>query len=871
MKTETPVTIRLQDYRQPDYWIRHTEITIRIFDNFAQIESLLTIERHADLSELPPLVLDGVDQQIKEIQLDGIAVTDFHYENDQLTVQPHQPSFTFHAVTHINPNDNTSLEGLYKSGTMYCTQCEAEGFRKITFYLDRPDVMATFTTRLEADKTRYPVLLANGNPVAEGDLEDGRHYVSWHDPFVKPSYLFAAVAGDLVRKDDSFTTQSGRDVSLRIFAEPQNAHKTDFALAALKRAMAWDEQRFGREYDLDIFMIVASDFFNMGAMENKGLNIFNSAAVLATPETASDERFERIEAIVGHEYFHNWSGNRVTCRDWFQLSLKEGFTVFRDAEFTADLHDRTVKRIKDVTILKNYQFPEDSGPNAHPVKPQEYMEINNFYTVTVYEKGAEVVGMIRTLIGEVMFRKGSDLYFQRFDGQAATTDDFVACMAEVSGRDFSQFKRWYVQAGTPKVVVSEQFDANAGQYSLTFQQSCAPTPGQSEKLPFIIPVKMALLDHQGQPLSVKTDADYNADTEVLTLTEAETTVHFTGLTEKPVPSLFRDFSAPVRVQLALAEADQMVLAQRDPNAYNRFDAVQTIFLQSLITAVEQKQAQIPPVVRSVVSSILEDEQLSPALKANLLRLPSYPQLLDNLTVVVPAELVQARENLRDFIAREFATQWAQLTQALASAEDYQFNADEAGRRELQAIAMYYWVATGAPEAVTFAEALYRAANNQTDRLNGLSAVLESNDRDRKTMLLAHFYRQWSSDTQMVETWLSLQSSAAGVTLERIRELMAHEAFDLTNPNKVRRVLGGFAANFKQFHDTNGAGYQFIAEQIKALDQVNPQTAARFVTVLETWRKFAPAHAKQMQAALSDILTAESISPDVLEMTQKALA
>ncbi len=870
MKTDTPVTIRLTDYRQPDYWIRHTHLTIRIFDNFTQVESELTIERNGDINTLPALVLDGVEQDIKQIYLDDTEITDFSYEQAALTVQPVKPEFTFKAVTHIHPNENTSLEGLYKSGKMYCTQCEAEGFRKITFYLDRPDVMATFTTRIEADKETFPILLANGNPIEDGDLDEGRHFAVWHDPFVKPAYLFAAVAGDLIRKDDSFTTMSGREVSLRLFAEPQNAHKTQFALDSLKRSMKWDEERFGREYDLDIFMIVASDFFNMGAMENKGLNIFNSAAVLASEATSSDERFERIEAIVAHEYFHNWSGNRVTCRDWFQLSLKEGFTVFRDGEFTSDMHDRTVKRIKDVTFLKNHQFPEDSGPNAHPVKPQEYIEINNFYTVTVYEKGAEVVGMIQTLIGEELFRKGSDLYFERFDGQAVTTEDFVACMEEVSGQDLTQFKRWYMQAGTPLVDVTEAYDDAAGRYTLTFKQSCSPTPGQDKKEPFVIPVKMALLDQTGKELAINTDANYNAAIQVLTLTEAETVVHFEGLTAKPVPSLFRDFSAPVRVSLGLSVEDQLVLAQRDPNAFNRFDAVQSIYLNNLINAVNTQQFDIPEVIRTVITSILDDEILSPAIKANLLRLPSYQQLLDNLTNVEPANLVKARETLNSFIANEFAPRWAELSLSLSSAEAYQFNAAEAGRRELQSIALSYWVTTEAEEAVTFAEALYRAANNQTDRLNGLRSVLESKDGNRKTSLLMHFYRHWKDDTQMVETWFSMQSSAGASKLSDVAPLLEHEAFDFTNPNKVRSVLGGFAGNFKQFHDTEGAGYEFMAKQISALNAVNPQIAARLVRTLETWRKFTPEHALKMKAALSIILATEDISPDVLEMAQKAL-
>ncbi len=870
MRTETPVTIRLKDYKQPDYWIRHAELTIRIFDHFTQVESHLTIEQNGT-GKLPPLVLDGVEQDIKEIELDGELVENFSYENDRLTVQPVKSHFVFKAVTHINPNENTSLEGLYKSGTMYCTQCEAEGFRKITFYLDRPDVMATFTTRLEADKTLYPVLLSNGNPIDQGDLGDNRHFAVWDDPFVKPAYLFAAVAGDLARQDDTFVTQSGREVSLRIFAEHHNAHKTQFALESLKRSMKWDEERFGREYDLDIFMIVASDFFNMGAMENKGLNIFNSAAVLASEETSSDDRFDRIEAIVAHEYFHNWSGNRVTCRDWFQLSLKEGFTVYRDAEFTSDMHDRTVKRIKDVMFLKNHQFPEDSGPSAHPVQPQEYIEINNFYTVTVYEKGAEVVGMLHTLVGDELFRKGSDLYFERFDGMAVTTDDFVACMAEVSGQDFTQFKRWYTQAGTPTVRVTEHYDAVNQQYKLAFQQHCKPTPGQTEKLPFVIPVRMALLNSEGQDMPITCDGEFNEQTQVLTLREATTEVVFSNVSEKPVASLFRDFSAPVRVHFEPSQEDRLLLALRDGNAFNRFDAVQNIYLKEILALLNQPEKGVSEVIDQIVKASIEDADLSNAMKSVMLTLPSYQLLMDNVEVVDPQRLIAARETLKKHLAVQFAEQWAAMTQSLASADDYQFNAEEAGRRELQGLALSYWVNSGSDDALSYAEALYRAAHNQTDRLNGLRAVLESNETERQQALLAHFYRHWHNDTQMIETWLSMQATADGVTVEQLHSLMAHEAFDIKNPNKVRSVVGGFAMNFKSFHDEQGAGYQFVADMIVKLNAINPQIAARFVKVLESWRKFTPQRSEQMQAALTSILAASDLSPDVLELTQKALA
>jgi aminopeptidase N len=545
--------------------------------------------------------------------------------------------------------------------------------------------------------------------------------------------------------------------------------------------------------------------------------------------------------------------------------------VYRDAEFTSDMHDRTVKRIKDVMVLKNYQFPEDSGPNAHPVQPQEYMEINNFYTVTVYEKGAEVVGMLHTLVGAELFRQGSDLYFDRFDGMAVTTEDFVACMEEVSGQDFTQFKRWYIQAGTPHVDVSESYDASNGEYKLRFIQQCKPTPGQTEKLPFVIPVRMGLLDSVGQDLPIQCDGQFNAGTQVLTLTEADQTVTFTGLLEKPVASLFRDFSAPVRISFQKSEADQLLIATKDSNAFNRFDAVQQIYQNTLTGLMDGELTAIPELVRTVVTSILDDQSVSNAMKATMLRLPGYQLLVDNRNHIDARVMIDAREALNRFIAEEFKDRWQFLTQDLASADEYEFNAQEAGRRELQALALVYWVNSGDAQAVSYAEALYRAAHNQTDRLNGLRAVLESQDTVRKQSLLEHFYRHWKDDTQMVETWFSLQSSAKGVNVEQLQLLMEHDAFDLTNPNKVRSVLSGFAMNFEAFHDEQGQGYQLLADMIIRLNAINPSIAARFVPVLDKWRKFTPQRSDQMKDALTRVMSADDLSPDVLELTQKALA
>lgn len=872
MKTETPVAVKLQDYQPTAYSIAKTELIIRIFDHFTQVEAKLHMQhRQGAVASFPPLVLDGIEQEIKQLFINDEAVADYQYDGRCLTLDPQGSDFVVKAVTHIQPSTNKSLEGLYKSGNLYCTQCEAEGFRKITFYLDRPDVMAVFTTRIEADKALYPVLLANGNLVDQGELEDNRHFVTWYDPFKKPSYLFAAVAGNLVRHDDRFITASGRDVALQIFVEPANAHKTAFAMAALKRAMRWDEQRFGREYDLDIFMIVATDFFNLGAMENKGLNIFNSAVLLASTETSGDLRFERIEAIIAHEYFHNWSGNRVTCRDWFQLSLKEGFTVYRDAEFTADMHDRTRKRIRDVETLRTYQFPEDSGPNAHPVKPQEYIEINNFYTVTIYEKGAEVVRMLHTLLGAANFRRGTDRYFADHDGQAATTEDFIAAMEAESGADLTQFKRWYTQAGTPLVRVTADYDSDQQRLRLEFQQSCVPTPGQPEKLPFVIPIQMALLNDAGRELPIACDGDFNPETSVLTLSAATTVVTFTGLAQRPVASLFRDFSAPVRVEYELAPHEQLLLASKDPNLFNRFDATQELYLAAIQALLAGTSLQRASAVYQLVQAIIEDDLLSPALQAALLRLPPYARLVDNFSAVDPKALVAAVEQLQAFIGQEFATHWSTLTKALASVAPYHFDAAEAGRRELQATALKYWVYSGDPAAVDYGEALYRAADNQQDRLNGLQAVLASEDPLRVDALLAHYYRQWQHDGQMVESWLQLQTTAPSANYQTIRQLLEHEAFDITHPNRVRAVIEGYASNFKAFHDSAGQGYQLVAELITQIDEFNARLAARFVKCIENWRRFNRPHQELMKAALQRVLAAKALSPDVLEVAEKALA
>lgn len=875
MKTQDPRTIYLKDYRQPDFWVDHLDLTVRIFDDFTEVSSVLSLRKNPDVKGRE-VVLHGVDQDIQQLMLDEVELSEQDYcqEGEVLSFECANDKAEFKARTRIYPEKNTSLEGLYQSGTMYCTQCEAEGFRKITFFPDRPDVMATFRTRIEADKARFPVLLSNGNPIEQGDLEVGRHYATWDDPFVKPSYLFALVAGKLSEKSTQFTTASGRDVELKIFVEPQNAHKVDFALDSLKKSMKWDEAVYGREYDLDLFMIVASDFFNMGAMENKGLNVFNSAVVLATPDTTTDDRFEKIEAIVAHEYFHNWSGNRVTCRDWFQLSLKEGFTVFRDSEFTADMHDRAVKRIEDVAMLRAAQFPEDNGPMAHPVRPDSYIEINNFYTATVYEKGAEVVRMVHTLLGAETFRKGSDLYFERFDGQAVTTDDFVACMEEVSGQDLTQFKRWYSQAGTPRVEVTEKWLENEGEYQLSFRQHCPATPGQTEKLPFVIPIKLGLLNDQGEECEIHTDADYSSETQVLTLRDETTVARFRKLTSKPVPSLLRDFSAPVKLGFAYSDEALAFLAQKDTNGFNRWDAAQQLYLKAILSMAKSKQLgksmKVPSAVLDTVAAIAGDVELSHAKRAAMLALPGYPILKDAVDDIHIESLIAARKHLASTLARQFRDLWRSLTERLSSDEAYRFDATESGRRKLQGLCLRYWLNAGDQSAFDYAAELYRRATNQTDRVNALRAILDGDDKALQASLLENFYDQWRTDTQMVEQWFSLQTSGQSITAARVRELMQHEAFDLRNPNKVRSVVLTFAHNVQAFHDPEGEGYRLLAETISELNTINPQVAARMVNVLADWKRFAEPVRSRLEQALQQVLATPDLSQDVFEMTERAL-
>ena len=879
MRTSQPQTIYLSDYKVPAYLVDTVELTFELFEDGARVHSTLELRRNPESAEASaPLELDGDSLKLESVALDGakLAASDYEDRGDQLVIRSVPDQFCLTIVTWIEPQNNTRLEGLYKSSGMFCTQCEAEGFRCITYFPDRPDVMARFRTRIEASKDAYPILLSNGNDVERGELERGRHFVTWEDPFPKPCYLFALVAGDLVEKRDSFTTCSGRDIDLRMYVEPRNAEKCDHAMDSLKRSMRWDEEVYGREYDLDIFMIVAVDDFNMGAMENKGLNIFNSSCVLASQETATDMAFQRIEAIVAHEYFHNWSGNRVTCRDWFQLSLKEGFTVFRDSQFSADMGSPTVKRIDDVTLLRTAQFAEDSGPMAHPVRPASYMEITNFYTLTIYEKGEEVVRMIHTLLGPDRFRKGSDLYFERHDGQAVTTDDFVKAMEDASGRDLSQFRLWYEQAGTPVLTVSDEFDAGPGIYRLTIEQNIPDTPGQTNKKPQHIPFSLGLLGQDGQPLPLQLEAGVSeAPTErVLELTEAVHTFEFHGVEAKPVPSLLRHFSAPVRVRYPWTREQLLFLMSHDPDGFNRWDAGQRLavdVIQSLVGA--GGNAEVEPRLIEAYRKLVSDTGLDQALVAKMLQLPSEAYLIELAENADVAAIHQAREAVLKCLAHALMNELLACYQRNLETGVYEITPEAIARRSLRNTALAWLLVINDDKGRTLAVSQLNEADNMTDRMGALRALVNSDYGDDRRQALDEFYNSFRDDPQVVEQWFSVQAASdrAG-QLPDIRKLLEHPAFDWKNPNKIRSVVGAFAGqNLAAFHNPDGSGYDFLADQVRRLDDSNPQIAARLVAPLTRWQKFAPAYSGQMKSALERIRDKDGLSRDVYEVVHKSLA
>ncbi len=878
--TNTAKTIYLNDYKKPDYQLDSVELKFELHETRTRVYSKLVLTRAAGASKDAPLPLHACQLELTTIKLNGERLSPEHYElsEEQLIITQPPEQFELEIETQINPEANTALEGLYLSSGMFCTQCEAEGFRRITYFPDRPDVMSRFTVTVIADKNKYPVLLSNGNKVDSGDLDDSQHWVKWHDPSLKPSYLFALVAGDLACQEDSFTTMSGRKINLKLFTEAENIHKCDHALNSLKQAMKWDEETYGREYDLGIYMIVAVNDFNMGAMENKGLNIFNSSCVLASPETATDQDYYRIQSIIAHEYFHNWSGNRVTCRDWFQLSLKEGFTVYRDQEFSADLNSPAVQRIDDVNVLRAHQFAEDAGPMAHPIRPDHYMEISNFYTVTVYNKGAEVVRMLCNILGRENFRKGTDLYFSRHDGQAVTTDDFVKALEDANDIPLMQFRNWYSQAGTPELTVSENYDADKKQYSITVKQTCPATPGQETKLPFHIPLAIGLLDKKGDALPLTLEngsATQESQSQMLALYKEEQSWTFTGIQEKPVLSLGRGFTAPVKISLPHDETELAFLFAHDSDEFNRWDAGQTMALNIMQNLIDDHHTgnslKLDNRFIDAYRSTLNNTSLDKALITQALTLPSESYLADQCDVVDVDAIHAVRQFMRQQLAQTLADDWLRVYEENNQTMNYQFNARDMAGRSLKNLCLSYLMELNDDRHHQRGLQQFQQANNMTDMLAALSILSQHDISERQTVLDA-FYEQWQHDRQVVEKWFAIQSTSnLPNTLEQVKTLMQHPAFSITNPNLVRSLIGRFcAANPVNFHKPDGSGYRFLAEQVLILDELNPQIAARMVQSLSRWRRFDESRQQLMREQLERIATHKGLSKDVYDIASRSL-
>jgi aminopeptidase N len=879
MRTEEPRPVRLKDYRPPDWLIETVDLDVSLDPTATTVRAKLRLKPNG-AGPPAPLLLDGEELKLRSLAIDGQPLPEgsFLVTPERLTIaQPPNRPFELTIETIVDPTNNTQLMGLYRAGATYCTQCEAEGFRRITYFLDRPDVMAVYTTRIEADKNEAPVLLANGNLIAQGDVPGtGRHFAVWHDPFPKPSYLFALVGGELACVSDSFTTMSGRNVALRIYVEPGKEERSLYAMDSLKRAMRWDEEAFGREYDLDIFMIVAVSAFNMGAMENKGLNVFNDKYVLALPTTATDEDFARIEAIIAHEYFHNWTGDRITCRDWFQLCLKEGLTVFRDQEFSADQRSRAVERISDVRSLRAHQFVEDAGPLAHPVRPELYHEINNFYTTTVYDKGGEVVRMIKTLLGPDLFRQGMDLYFARHDGEAATVEQFVKCFADASGRDFSQFMRWYTQAGTPEVVAAPHYDARTQTFRLDVTQTVPPTPGQPTKEPMVIPLTVGLVGRDGADLPLTLDGR-PLTRGVLELKERSHSFVFTGVTERPIPSLNRGFSAPIKLKLPIEPDDLRFLAAHDPDPFNRWQAVQTLAM-SLLTGNVSALREGRPLredqgLMAALAAILADSKLEPAFMALTLTPPSEADIAREIgRDVDPDAVFTARKKLRAAIGEQLGAGLLETYGRMTTPGPYRPDAAGAGRRALKNVCLDLLAATQADDAIARALSQYDGADNMTDRMAALE-ILSQHDRPERARALDDFYRRYADDPLIIDKWLSLQAVIPEpATVERVRALTSHPAFSMSNPNRVRSLIGVFAlANHTQFNRSDGAGYDFVADIVLALDPKNPQVAARIMGAFRSWRALEERRRARAEATLRRVAAVASLSRDVGDIVARTLA
>ena len=897
MKDGQPKAIELSDYQVPDYLIDTTELHVDIDEGVTQVTATLAFRRNPEAKSSQPkeLVLNGgsgLDTQYVAIDGRELLSNEYAIEGEALRLFDVPDRFELVTRVNIKPEENTSLEGLYKSGDMYCTQCEAEGFRNITWYLDRPDVMSKYKTTIQANKAQYPVLLSNGNEMARGDNGE-KHWVSWEDPFDKPAYLFALVAGNLQHIEDSFTTASGRLVTLQIFTEAHNIDKLDFAMESLKKAMAWDEKVYGREYDLDIFMIVAVESFNMGAMENKGLNIFNTSCVLARPDTTTDAGYQRVEAVVAHEYFHNWSGNRVTCRDWFQLSLKEGFTVLRDQQFSADMGSATACRVDEVAILRSNQFPEDAGPMAHPIRPGSYIEINNFYTATVYEKGAEVVRMIRTLLGEERFRKGTDLYFDRHDGQAVTTEDFVRAMEDANDFDLSQFRYWYSQAGTPELKVSGSYDAERETYCLEITQTCPPTPGQETKQPFHMPVAVGLIGKDGQDIAfgvdgldvahVEIDNQYTA---VLNLRESTQKFEFTNVKQAPVPSLLRQFSAPVKLSYDYSRDELLFLISHDSSGFNRWEAFQRLAVEVIQEVIAQIQSDEQIVVDDRIITASEnvlneavmrdmDATLDKLMLAEMLQLPSEAYLAELMDVADVMAIHQARDLVRVTITKKLAGLLLSVYKLNQVKTPYKPEAADIARRALKNTALTYLMSPEDTESIALCVNQFETADNMTDTSAAIRALVNcpaSAAQEPREKALNDFYNKWSEEALVVDQWFNMQAACPlPGGLARVKTLIEHEAFTMKVPNRARSVVVAFCSqNPVNFHQIDGSGYAFLADCVIELNGINPQIAARVLSPLTRWRKYDKERQALMKSQLERILDSGELSPDVYEIVSKSL-
>ena len=878
MKPDEPHTIYLKDYAPPAYLVDTVHLSFELDPDRTIVKSAMTLHRNPLTEAAQPLRLDGEQLDLVSVRLDGNDLEPDGFAQDEtgLSIFQVPERFTLDIETIISPSRNTALEGLYLSKSMFCTQCEAQGFRKITYFPDRPDVMAVYTTKITAPADKNPVFLSNGNLTAKGTLRDGRHWAEWHDPFPKPSYLFAVVAGNLACCEDVFTTMSGRTVTLRLFVEPGDQSKCDYALDALKRAMRWDENVYGREYDLDIFMIVAVSHFNMGAMENKGLNVFNSQYILAQPETATDQDYENIEAIIAHEYFHNWTGNRITCRDWFQLCLKEGLTVFRDQQFSADMRSQAVQRIKDVRTLRTRQFPEDSGPLSHPVRPDAYMEINNFYTATVYEKGAEIVRMLHTMLGAPTFRKATDLYFERHDGQAATVEDFVKVMEDVSGLDLGQFRLWYSQAGTPQLHITSHYDVDAKRFELRILQSCAPTPGQEKKSAFHIPLAIGLIDRSGKDLPIYLDqAATPSPGNLLHIKDQDHVFVFENIPDRPVVSLLRHFSAPVKVDYEQSQEEQLFLMAHDSDAFNRWEAgrryAEVLILRHMAAA--KTGAELPPddAYHASLRRIVTDPSLDPYFVAQALTLPGEIELAQAVDVIDPDALHRARQTVERHLTTALADDLMAIYRKCQVRETYSPDSQQAGKRALRNRALTLLSCLETDQTVELAVDHFRQATNMTDSMSGLAALVDL-ERPERDAALADFYDRWQTDNLVVNKWLMIQAiSHHSQTIERVTALTQHDCFDRRNPNRVRALIGAFAHNNQlRFHHASGTGYVLVANMVRQLDSANPQVAARLLNSFENWRRFDSARQTLMHGQLKAVLAHEDISKNVFEIATKIL-